>query len=104
MKCPKCQKEMYYKSFVMKYNYIDSDHKWICECGHVYYTPKIRTVVDCQTITASHKIEIESIEVSFTCQICGDSQTINGEKVTFPVCDKCKAALKELVEQKRLPK
>ena len=104
MKCPKCQKEMCYKSFVVKNNYPESDHKWVCECGNVHYTPKIRVIDNNQTNTASNKIEIIPTPIVFICQICGGSQPCRYfDKIIFPVCNKCKSALKELIEQKNLP-
>lgn len=47
---------------------------------------------------------VNSGEVCFTCEICGDSQSIGiGYIVTpvFPLCDQCKKDLGEIVKDKR---
>lgn len=49
--------------------------------------------------------EVKAISIGFTCQICGDIQTIEDTvKIDLPICDQCKKDLKEIIMNKRSTK
>lgn len=86
MKCEKCNSEMICDRTTMG---MPPQFIHECkECGHIAYSKLVEFATS----------RITPTELSFTCQICGDSQSFYGnERIVFPICDKCKSDLKEYV-------